>query len=222
MTSIKKKLLAGMLTGAIVFAGGVGTYKAFAAEKTEELPQISEVEQMQRHTIRPHEKELSESQIAEFSKKIAEHYGVAESEVAKAFKDKINPRDINAAAMFAKLSGKSFSSVLEMKCDWWQVGEKLGVSKEQIKAFFEQEKAEKLAELSSLDTKIVNELLKDGYNPHDIVIAGKIAKESNKNVKNVLAKKKINNKWSDVAKEFGVDIKNIMPKHEKNDKTQKF
>ena len=64
--------------------------------------------------------------------------------------------------------------------------------------------------------------LKDGYNPHDIVIAGKIAKDSNKNVKNVLAKKKINNKWSDVAKEFAVDIKDIIPKHEKNNKTQKF
>ena len=225
MKSIKKKILVGLLSGALVFAGGIGTYKAFAAEKpdSDEIPQMREIEQMRQHATRPHQmKEMSESQIAEFSKKIAEHYGVSESEVAQACKNRTNPHDIQAAAMLAKLSGKSFASVFEMKCDWWQVSKKLGITEDQIRAFFEQESADRLSEVSSLDSKIVNDLLKEGYNPRDIVIAGKIAKESGKNVKNILAKKKINNTWSDVAKEFGVDIKNIMPKHHKDSNDQNF
>ena len=54
-----------------------------------------------------------------------------------------------------------------MKNDWRQVSEELGITKEQIKAYFQQEKLVKLAEKSSLDSKVVEQLIKDGYNPLD-------------------------------------------------------
>ncbi|MBR2179906.1 MAG: hypothetical protein IJ862_05900 [Selenomonadaceae bacterium] len=214
MTSMKKKFLTGMLTGALFFVGGLGSYRAFAAECPENINQMPKFGQMGHHGMKSHMPKLSEEQINELSKNIAEKYGLEEAEISQALKDRNNNlHDIKVAAMLAKISGKSFTSVLEMKSNWWQVGEKLGVTSDQVKDFFKQEMAEKLANESSLDTKIIDDLIKDGYNPHDIVIAGKIAKTANKNVKSVLAKKKINNTWSEVAKDFGVDIKEIMPKY---------
>ncbi|MBR1396352.1 MAG: hypothetical protein IJ563_02315 [Selenomonadaceae bacterium] len=230
----KKKFLVGMLSGALIFASGLGTYKAFAAEQPNDPPQMmEECAQMPGHPFDhrgphgghhgprgshgPHgqpgqfRQELTEDQIAKFAKEIAARYNVSESEVAQALKDHKNMHDIQIAAMLAKLSNKSFAEVMAMKSDWREVGEQLGVTREQVKSFFEQERTERLATKSGLDTQVVNNLINDGYNPRDIVIAGKIAKAANKDVKKVLAKKKINNKWSDVATEFGVDFNSIMP-----------
>lgn len=90
---------------------------------------------------------------------------------------------------------------------------------------FNTEKArEHLAKISKLDKAKVQDLLKDGYRPHDIIGAGVLANKSGKNVNSVLNMKKINNRWSDVAKSLGVDWdtvkKEIMPKrpHHKGDK----
>lgn len=224
MSSIKKKILAGILSGALIFTGGIGTYKAFAAEKPDTMPHFSQ-ERMGHHNFKNHHRmpKMSDEQIAEVSKKLAERYGIDEKEVAEALKNRTNPYDIHSAAVLAKLSGKSFSSVLAMKTDWKEIGEKLGVKQEQIREFMKNDRLSFMTKESSLDSKVVDELLEKGYNPHDIVIAGKIAKEANKNVKDVLAKKKINNKWSDVAKDFGVEFKKLFPRQNRHfgDRNQK-
>jgi len=212
MKSFTKKILVGIISGALIFTGGIGTYKAFAAENPEQMPQYSQ-HRMGHHNLKNNHRmpKMSDEQIAEISKKIAEHYGIDEKEVKEAFKNRTNPRDINHAAILAKLSGKSFSSVLAMKTDWKEIGEKLGVKPAQVREFMRKDRIAFMTKESSLDDKVVDELMKDGYNPHDIVIAGKIAKESNKNVKDVLTKKKINNRWRDVAEEFGVEFDSLFP-----------
>ena len=96
-----------------------------------------------------------------------------------------------------------------MKTDWRQVAEKLGVKREQVETFMKSEMLEGLAKNSKLDAKTVESLLKEKYSPRDITIAGRIANSSGKNVKAVIAKKKINNNWEDVAKEFNVDFSKI-------------
>ena len=98
-----------------------------------------------------------------------------------------------------------------MKVDWFQVAEKLGVTREQVRDFYEQERMEHFAKMANVDVKTLKSLLKDGYDAHDIMIAGRIAQASNKNIKSVLDKRKINNTWEDVAKSFGVDLKKLMP-----------
>lgn len=200
MTKITKKILAGILSGALLLTGG------FA---------MSEAADSNRPPIRHERPQLSDEQIANSAKEIADYYGVNQAEVAAALKNNVHFGDIKTAATLAKISGKSFSEVLAMKCDWQQVAEKLGVTHEQFDSYMKTEMLNGLAQSSKLDKKTVEKLLKDNYDPRDIQIAGLIANESGKNVKTVLEKRKINNDWREVAKEFNVDLKKVFGEHHK-------
>ena len=205
--SIKKKILAGILSGAMIF--GVGTsFNSVYAE-----PPAPEQEQQQEFDgkgHRPNRPQMTEEQINEYAKEIADYYGLDQAEISTAIKNHVHFEDIRQAATLAKLSNKSFSEVLAMKVDWRQVAEKLGVSREQYEAFRKDEMLAGLAEHAKLDKKTVENLLNENYNPHDITIAGIIANASGKNVKAVFAKRTINNTWDDVAKSFGVDLHKLM------------
>lgn len=82
-----------------------------------------------------------------------------------------------------------------------------------------EEAVERLATVSKLDKAKVKSLLDNGYHPRDIKYAGKFANKTKKSVDEILAMKKINNKWKDVAKSLGISIdeKDIKPqrKHRK-------
>ena len=191
--NFRKKLLAGLLSGALIFSFGT----SFAAP---EPPENSDAWQKEEAAHR-----------GGWTKYFSEKYGVDSAQIEKAFKDGAHPEDIRHAAVLAKLSGKNFSDVLAMKVDWPQVAEKLGVTREQVDEFFKQEREEFFAKQIGLDVKTFKALRKDGYKSRDISVAAKIAKAAGKDVKSVLAKRKINNTWADVAKSFGVDMKKIMP-----------
>ena len=202
---LKKKILAGILSGAILISGSLAFNDAQAAQKNfdSHRPHFE-------HFDEQHERpQFTDEQIAEFAKKIADYYGVDQYEVETALRENTHFGDIRQAATLAKLSGRSFSEVLAMKNDWHQVAEKLGVTREQFDAFMKEEMLGWLAQRSKLDTKTVQSLLDDNYNPRDICMAGIIASESGKSVKSVLNKRKINNSWQDVAKEFNVDAKKL-------------
>lgn len=192
--NMKKKLLAGLLSGALLLTGSQ------ALANPPEMPDDDKAWQ-----------EEEAAHVGGWAKYISKKYSVDSAQVEAALNNGVHISDVKFAAVLSKLSGKSFSEVLAMKFDWFQVAEKLGVTHEQVKEFFENERDEHFAKLAGIDTKTFKSLIKDGYNPHDIMIAGKIAQESNKNIKNVLDKRKINNTWEDVAKSFGVDMKKIMP-----------
>ena len=198
MRNISKKIFAGLLGGAILFTGAT----TFASPP--EMPDNDDRPANHRNIEREHNN-------AEWAKHFADRYGVDMAQVEAALNDKVRINDIKNAAILAKLSGKSFSEVLAMKVDWSQVADKLGVTREQLKNFHEQERTEALAKRAGIDVNTLKGLLKDGYDPRDIDIAGKIAKASGKDIKTVLGKRKINNSWDDVAKSFGVDMKKIMP-----------
>ena len=192
--NIKRKILTGILSGALLLTG------AQALANPPEMPDDDKFWE-----------EEATAHVGGRAKYISEKYGVDAAQVETALKDGVHIEDIKSAAVLAKLSGKSFSEVLAMKVDWAQVAEKLGVTREQLKAFHEQERDEHFAKMACVEVKTFKSLLNDGYNPHDIMIAGKIAQASNKNIKSILDKRKINNSWDDVAKSFGVDLKNLMP-----------
>lgn len=195
MRNFSKKILAGLLGGAILFTGA----QTFAAPAdTNDRPAH------RRHVERTHNP-------ADFAKHFADRYGVDRAQVEAALNNKVHIEDIRSAAILAKLSGRSFSEVLAMKVGWDKVADKLGVTREQLKNFRDRERTESLAKRAGIDVNTLKSLLKDGYDPRDIAIAGKIAKVSGKDIKTVLGKRKINNSWDDVAKSFGVDMKKIMP-----------
>jgi len=204
--SIKKKILAGLLSGALIFGSGLAINSAYANES----PAPEQQQEFDGKNKRPHRPQMTEEKINEFAKEIADYYGLNQEEIATALKNHVHFEDVRQAATLAKLSNKSFSEVLAMKVDWQQVAEKLGVSREQYEAFKKDEMLAGLAEHAKLDKKIVQDLLNENYNPRDITIAGIIANASGKNVKAVFAKRKINNSWDDVAKEFGVDLSKVM------------
>jgi len=189
MRNFKQKILAGLLGGALIFSGA----QTFAAPPDA-----------------PWQEEAAANRDG-WAKYFAERYGIDAAQIEQALNNRVHIEDIKQAAILAKLSGKNFSDVLAMKVDWDQVAEQLGVSREQLKTFREQERDEMIAKRTGLDINTYKSLLKDGYRPRDIDIAARIAKAANKNVKDVLGKRKINNSWKDVAKSYGVDMKTIMP-----------
>ena len=192
--NVRKKFLAGLLGGALLMTGG----QAFATPP--EMPDDDNNWQAE-----------EAAHIGGWAKYFSEKYGVDSAQVEQALNDGVHIEDVRHAAILSKLSGKSFSDVLAMKVDWWQVADKLGVSHEQIKEFFKQEREESFAKHAGIDVKTLRGLIKDGYDIRDIGIAGKIAQAAGKDIKSVLGKRKINNTWEDVAKSFGVDLKKIMP-----------
>ena len=194
MRNFKRKLLAGILSGALIFTGA----QALAAPDEPDEPDAVWQEE-------------AAANRGGWAKYFAEHYGVDAAQIEQALNDRVHIEDIRSAAILAKLSGKNFSDVLAMKVDWPQVADKLGVSHEQVRKFYDDERDEFFAKRTGLDVNTFKGLLKDGYHPRDIDIAARIAKASGKPVKSVLEKRKINNTWGDVAKSFGVDIKTIMP-----------
>ena len=194
MRNFKRKLIAGILSGALLFTGA----QTFATPDETNEPD------------KAWQEEAAENRGG-WAKYFSERYGIDSAQIEKALNDRVHIEDIKSAAVLSKLSGKNFSDVLAMKVDWPQVAEKLGVTREQVKNFREQERDEFFAKRTGLDANTFKGLLKEGYHPRDIDIAAKIAKASNKNVKSVLEKRKINNTWDDVAKSFGVDMKTIMP-----------
>lgn len=196
--SIKKKILMGLLSGALLLTGSQAL--ANPSEPPAEMEAQEKIWQ---------EKEAEH--IGGWAKYLSEKYGVESAQVETALNNGVHIEDVKHAAVLAKLSGKSFSDVLAMKVDWAQVAEKLGVKREQVKEFYEQERLEFFAKMANTDAKTFSNLLKEGYDPHDIMIAGRIANAASKNVKSVLEKRKINNTWGDVAKSFGVDLQKLMP-----------
>ncbi len=190
-----KKFLAGLLSGALIMAGGNA---------------LANPPDMQDRDDESWQEEEA-AHIGGWAKYFSEKYGVDSAQVEQALTDGVHIEDVRHAAILSKLSGKSFSDVLAMKVDWGQVADKLGVTREQVAEFFQQEREESFAKHAGIDVKTLRGLLKDGYDMRDIAIAGKIAQAANKDVKSVLGKRKLNNTWEDVAKSFGVDMGKIMP-----------
>ena len=146
----------------------------------------------------------------EAAARAAEMFGVDEAEVAAYLAE--NPRafrDIFPCSMLAKTSGHSFAEVMaiyEEQGDWRAVGESLGVTREMIHETMGDLMAGRLADdKTNLTKDEARELLREGYHPRDVRAAGILGKAANKNARDILAMKKINNGWDDVAKELGLD-----------------
>ena len=198
-TKANRKLLAGVLAGALLVTGGITTMSAQAAQRDGNQPRV----ERQCPAGGP-QRQMDSSEMA---KHISEQFGVSESEVKDALDAKTDFRNIGRAAMLAKISNKSFSDVLGMKTDsnsWRDVADSLGVTRDQIRSERQSMTADRIAAKGTIEKDAALSLLENGYQPRDIEKAALLAKESGKDVQSVLDLKKINNRWSDVAEQLGV------------------
>jgi len=189
MNNLTKKILTGLVAGTFLFAG-VGNVSA------------ERIDRPAQH---------QEQDLNALAKKISTKYEVSEKEVLSALQDRRDLEDIRQAAFLAKASGKSFKQVLSMKSDWRDVRKNLKVTDEKFESVKQEFFLKDLAEKSDLDTATLKKLLEENYHPHDISTAGRLAKVSGREVREVLDMKKINNTWAEVAEQLGVEKNLIRP-----------
>lgn len=213
MTTMKKRIIAGITAGAILAAGGLGTLSVQAAandgSEGQQRPQMLEKQGRRQHP----QMKMDADKTAEHISKI---FGVSKSEVKAAIDKQTDFRDIGQAAMLSKISGKSFQEVLAQKTDskdWREIGESMGVSREQVHATMLEMRAQRISQRGNIDAATALKLMQAGYQDRDIQMAAVLAKESGKNIQSVLDMKKINNRWFDVAKDLGVDMTKLRPEH---------
>ncbi len=196
---MKKKMIMALSAGGVLFGatlfGVTGEAQAHTGEPMEH-------HRMERGPWRMNDREAAA--------RAAEMFGVDEAEVAAYLAE--NPRafrDIFPCSMLAKTSGHSFAEVMviyEEQGDWRAVGESLGVTREMIHETMGELMAARIADgKTNLTPDEARGLLREGYHPRDVRAAGILGKAANKNARDILAMKRINNGWDDVAKELGLD-----------------
>lgn len=207
MKITQRKMIAGIVAGLVLTAGGFGVLSA------QSQSQDGAQHRMFAKGERP-DGQMPQMDASEAAKHIAETFGVDESQVKNAIENKKDFRNIGQAAMIAKVSGKSFDEVMALKTDdenWRDIGESLGVTREKVEEVRQSMTAQHLSQDGDIDESKALSLLKKGYEPRDIECAAALAKASGKDIQSVLDRKKINNRWGDVAKELGVDA-NVLQK----------
>ncbi len=148
-----------------------------------------------------------EEDIAAIATDFAETYGVNVGEVETAIREGYSFRTIARVAMLSKASDASFADVLDMvrkRADWRDVEEQLGISPERWCMAQDEVAAHRLADGDTLSEADALALLSSGYRPRDIARAACLARESGRDVRDVLEMKKPDNSWSDVAEALGV------------------
>jgi len=150
----------------------------------------------------------------EIAKHLSEMFNVSETEVKQAIDAKKDLFDVGQAAMFAKISGKSFNDVMAMRDSgktWEQIGDALNIMEDDVQRELDKIEIMHITMRGDVDEKTANALYEEGYAPRDIDAAGIIAKASGKDVREVLERKTMKNSWKDVAKAFGVDPALVKP-----------
>lgn len=199
----------------------VGTFMLAGAAASPLLVQAAET--VKDHPIRQHQQKMDPDKAAQH---IADQFGIDKDTILKYQNEGYNTRDIVQAAFLSQISEKSFEEVIKLKTNtntWQDVQQTLGITQEQIKAAHIDRMAGQINAKTGLDTTTTTALLDQGYHPRDIAVAAQLAKNTGKDVQNVLALKKINNTWKDVAGSLGVspetlkqdmqEIKDIFPHH---------
>lgn len=198
LSTNSRKTIATFVAGAFILAGIASPLIVQAASASKERPAHYQCRQ-----------QINPEQAA---KRLAADYGLDEALIAKYQKEGKHFKDLRQAAFFAKVSDKSFESVLALKTDknsWKEVAATLGIDKEKAKAVRQELAARHMAEKYAIDQGDIQALFNQGYHYRDIAMAGLLAKQSGQPIDIIMAKKKVNNTWQDVGREIGIDLKGL-------------
>lgn len=201
--SNKKKTLILALTGAFAITGIGTTYlsqTAFAA--TADTTQQDQGQMHREHKATP--KVMTDEMAQQFATTFNVDKKVLLDYQAKGY----TMRDFHQAALIASAGNKSFTEVMNAKTatnSWKDVMDSFSITNEQLQQAAQGFMSKQMSTMLQIDESTVNGLLKDGYQPNDIVMASVLSKQSSKTISNVLNMKKINNTWKDVATSLGID-----------------
>lgn len=205
----KKRIFVGLLAGVLLVGVGFSGVQAMQSQQVAAqnvAAGAAKIAESANKTTA--ERPPFEMNPSEAARHIHEQFGVDEAEVKAALVEHRDFHDVGQAAMLAKISGKSFADVLALKTDnntWPDVENQLGVTHEQILSQMHEMLAQRISQCGDVDAETATALLDNGYCGRDIVMAGKLATASGKDVQSVLNLKKINNRWGDVAEMLGLD-----------------
>lgn len=204
--SVRKNLI-GMTLGAAILSASFGSLAY--ANSTEQGGHGMPTQQTEMKMDKHPQVQMSADEQAKY---VSEVFGVSETEVKQEIAKKTDLFDIGQGAMLAKLSGKPFPSIMQMKAkgkDWPQIVDTLGITDKQLQAGLMDMAVLHISMRGDVDENTARDLLQKGYEPHDIEMAGVIAKAAHKDIVSVLNQKKDNKGWGEIADEFGVD-KNML------------
>jgi hypothetical protein len=193
VTIMNKKTIASLVAGVIILGGAATPFIAQAAEQANSCLAVPG-----HHQIDPEK----------FAQEISDTYGTNKDEILKYQKSGVNFKDLSKASFLAKASDKSLQEVLAAKTPtntWKDVAKSLGVTREQVRALRHEMAATQLETKLRIPKQASQDLMNQGYRPQDIAIANELAKNTSKEIPDILSLRKINNTWHDVAQTLGVD-----------------
>ena len=205
-----RKNIVGITLGVLIVSGSIGSLAY--AHGTNAAPPPAQASSAKMDAA--HENvQLTPEELA---KHVSETFKVSEAEVKQAIDAKKDLADIGQAAMFAKISGKSFRDVMAMKDGgktWEQIADSLKITEDAVQKELDEMAVMHISMQGQMDVNTARTLYNKGYEPHDIEMAGIIAKASGQEVRSVLERKNMKNRWEDIARELGVDPSLVRPPH---------
>jgi len=199
----KKKTLVLALAGAFAITGIGTTYlnqTAFAA--------TADTTQQDQAPMRGDHKGTPKVMTDEMAQQFATTFNVDKQVLLDYQKKGYTIRDFHQAALIASAGNKPFADVMNAKTatnSWKDVMDSFSITNEQLQQAAQGFMSKQMSTMLQIDESTVNGLLKDGYQPNDIVMASVLSKQSSKTISTVLNMKKINNTWKDVATSLGID-----------------
>lgn len=188
MSSLAQKTIAIVLAGVFILASAASlSVEAAAGGKLK------------------HKKEVNPARV---TARMSEVYGVSQVALLKYHAGGMKFSELQRAAYFASISGKSLDEVIALKGDdktWKDVSQTLNISKEQHKAQRQKLFAARLQQRTGIAKETSLAMLQEGCKLRDVAMAGVLAKHSGKSASEVINMKQNDRKWRDVATELGMD-----------------
>ena len=139
---------------------------------------------------------------------MSETYGVSQVALLKHYAGGMKLRDLQRAAYYAAVSGKTLDEIITLKNDkqtWREVGRSLAITKEQHKALRQKLFAGRLQQRTGVLKESSLALLQSGKKMRDVAVAGFLAKHSGKKLEDIIALKTKDKKWRAVGAELGIE-----------------
>lgn len=146
--------------------------------------------------------------IDEMAANMEECFGIPQQSILDHHNQGWKMHDLHQAAFIASASGKQLSEVLNAKTTtntWKDVSDSFGITSEQSRELRQKLLSNRIAKSTDMDKSTIEQLISNGYRPHDIVMANALSKQSGKDTTTILGMKQINNHWRDVANKLGID-----------------